>query len=308
MGEKRAAVDVTKVAARAQAATEGPWPIEREELSDDFSDEEQATAFPMTIGPIQSWEHALSNITDEEVAQVEADAAFISASRTDVPALCDALQEQDEELATVIAEREEARALARRLVATERVLTCVYCGEAYPPGSPTHGADVLTAHVKACSKHPLREAEAAIAAKDIELQGMRETLQNITDTRATCDGYEPADAEQAGALLALFRLTGVDAGMIAIGLRAARIKERIAAETPKVEPRYLTSTYLDGGRRKIVDHLVDGAIRSGATDVVKIYRLIAQGLGSIEQEEIVAAAVRLGARLREGQWGYPIKG
>lgn len=45
----------------------------------------------------------------------------------------------------------------------ENVLTCVYCGHAYPPGSPTHGAAVLTAHIKVCPQHPLRAAEALIA-------------------------------------------------------------------------------------------------------------------------------------------------
>ena len=56
-------------------------------------------------------------------------------------------------------ELEEARAWVKRLTGEGRVLTCVYCGEAYPPGSPTHGAEVLTEHVRTCAKHPLRAAE-----------------------------------------------------------------------------------------------------------------------------------------------------
>jgi hypothetical protein len=44
----------------------------------------------------------------------------------------------------------------------ENVLTCVYCGTAYPPGTPTHGSPVLTEHIKVCSKHPLRAAEEKI--------------------------------------------------------------------------------------------------------------------------------------------------
>ncbi len=66
------------------------------------------------------------------------------------------------DIARLTAERDEARAWVRRLTATERVLTCVYCGEAYPPGTPDHGADVLTAHVRTCAKHPMREAEAEV--------------------------------------------------------------------------------------------------------------------------------------------------
>jgi hypothetical protein len=47
----------------------------------------------------------------------------------------------------------------------DKIITCVYCGEAYPAGTPTWGSDVqvLTDHIKVCSKHPMREAEAQIA-------------------------------------------------------------------------------------------------------------------------------------------------
>jgi len=44
------------------------------------------------------------------------------------------------------------------------ILTCVYCGEEYPAGTPASGADiqVLTDHIRICKKHPLRKAEEAI--------------------------------------------------------------------------------------------------------------------------------------------------
>ncbi len=38
-------------------------------------------------------------------------------------------------------------------------LTCVYCGHAYPEGTPPHGAQVLTDHIKVCEKHPMRKLE-----------------------------------------------------------------------------------------------------------------------------------------------------
>jgi hypothetical protein len=60
-------------------------------------------------------------------------------------------------------ERDEAREWVRRLTAESRVLTCVYCGHAYPPGSPEHGAEVLTEHIKVCEKHPMRALEAELA-------------------------------------------------------------------------------------------------------------------------------------------------
>ena len=42
------------------------------------------------------------------------------------------------------------------------ILTCVYCGMAYPEGTPPHGSKVLTDHIKVCEKHPMREAEKKI--------------------------------------------------------------------------------------------------------------------------------------------------
>lgn len=63
-------------------------------------------------------------------------------------------------IATLIAERDEARAWVRRLTADARVLTCAYCGTAYPPGTPASNATALNEHVRACTKHPLRQAEA----------------------------------------------------------------------------------------------------------------------------------------------------
>jgi len=38
-------------------------------------------------------------------------------------------------------------------------LTCVYCGHQYPEGTPPHGAQILTDHIKVCEKHPMRKLE-----------------------------------------------------------------------------------------------------------------------------------------------------
>ena len=40
-----------------------------------------------------------------------------------------------------------------------RVLTCVYCGQEYPQGTPTSGHQVLTDHIKVCEKHPMRKLQ-----------------------------------------------------------------------------------------------------------------------------------------------------
>ena len=37
---------------------------------------------------------------------------------------------------------------------------CAFCGTAYPPGTPDTQHALLTAHVRVCPKHPMREAEA----------------------------------------------------------------------------------------------------------------------------------------------------
>lgn len=53
-----------------------------------------------------------------------------------------------------IADIEQAVAAAYQ--AATQSLTCVYCGHAYPPGTPSHGAQVLTDHIRVCEKHPMR--------------------------------------------------------------------------------------------------------------------------------------------------------
>ena len=51
-------------------------------------------------------------------------------------------------------------------------LTCVYCGMAYPEGTPPYGAQILTDHIKICEKHPLRKAEATISKLRAALAGL----------------------------------------------------------------------------------------------------------------------------------------
>ena len=61
---------------------------------------------------------------------------------------------------------DEAELRGRNSVTT---LTCVYCGHVYEPGTPSHGAAALTAHVKVCAKHPMsrfRRALESIAADE----------------------------------------------------------------------------------------------------------------------------------------------
>ena len=44
----------------------------------------------------------------------------------------------------------------------DRILTCVYCGMAYPQDTPAHGAKILTDHIRVCEKHPMRKLRTAL--------------------------------------------------------------------------------------------------------------------------------------------------
>ena len=62
------------------------------------------------------------------------------------------------------------------------ILTCVYCGMAYPEGTPPHGSKVLTDHIKACEKHPMRKLREALvglvgASTKEELEAMEFALR-----------------------------------------------------------------------------------------------------------------------------------
>ena len=72
----------------------------------------------------------------------------------------------------LISERDEAREWAKRLQKTTQTLTCVYCGIEYPPGSPTHGSEVLTEHIRVCPEHPMRELEE-------EKQALTNRIENL---------------------------------------------------------------------------------------------------------------------------------
>jgi oligoribonuclease NrnB/cAMP/cGMP phosphodiesterase (DHH superfamily) len=56
--------------------------------------------------------------------------------------------------------------------ATARILTCVYCGHEYPQDTPAAGDQVLTDHIRTCAKHPMREAQQAIAKLHSALAGL----------------------------------------------------------------------------------------------------------------------------------------
>ncbi len=97
-------------------------------------------------------------------------------------------------------ERDEARDWVRRLTAAERTLTCVYCGHAYPPGTPAHGSDVLTAHIEMCEKHPAaglrRHLEAAEQSARLAMGRVGEAWRQADDVPAR--RMQPADLLRRG--------------------------------------------------------------------------------------------------------------
>lgn len=133
---------IDAIRGRCEAATPGPWlqPLDDEQRGIVSAESPKTSLLAL-------------DVDNMAIFAREEDATFAACARADVPAL---LAEVDR----LTSERDEARAWVRRLTASDRVLTCVYCGEAYPPGTPDHGADVLTAHVRTCPKHPMRKAEA----------------------------------------------------------------------------------------------------------------------------------------------------
>jgi len=63
-----------------------------------------------------------------------------------------------DEIAEALAERERLLKERKAIQSQSCVLTCVYCGQAYPPGTPASNHDALTEHIKQCPRHPLAAA------------------------------------------------------------------------------------------------------------------------------------------------------
>lgn len=90
----------------------------------------------------------------------------------------------------------------------KNILTCVYCGMAYPEGTPPHGSKVLTEHIKVCGKHPMREAEQKINKLRNALSGLvgvstKKELQAVEFAMRTTPGIEKDKIDSINAIHAL---------------------------------------------------------------------------------------------------------
>ena len=64
-----------------------------------------------------------------------------------------------------------------------QVVTCVYCGQAYPPGTPTSQHELLTAHIKICEKHPMRVAEQRIRILEAQNMLLQHEVADLKEIR-----------------------------------------------------------------------------------------------------------------------------
>ena len=78
-------------------------------------------------------------------------------------------------------------------------LTCVYCGIVYPEGTPPHGAQILTDHIKICEKHPMRKAEETISKLKAALSGLvgASTKKELEMMEAVIRSVPAPDADRA---------------------------------------------------------------------------------------------------------------
>ncbi len=108
-------------------------------------------------------------------------------------------------------ERDEARLWAV-VHGVHQILTCAYCGHAYPKGTAASGVKVLTDHLTVCEKHPMRQLEAKVvellAQQPLEFtQGFGAAIASLIRDHdrptmavdiATSSGLQFKDFEESG--------------------------------------------------------------------------------------------------------------
>jgi hypothetical protein len=89
-----------------------------------------------------------------------------------------------------------------------QIITCVFCGQEYPIGTPSHGSEILTEHIKVCERHPMRKAEADIAILRAALVGLigSDSEQELRQMEATMRVLPAPDADKAASINAIHAL------------------------------------------------------------------------------------------------------
>lgn len=68
-----------------------------------------------------------------------------------------------------------------------QVLTCAFCGQEYPPGTPSSQHKLLLEHVLVCADHPMREVERKLASVQNDIERMAKDTERMDwlDANAT---------------------------------------------------------------------------------------------------------------------------
>jgi hypothetical protein len=88
---------------------------------------------------------------------------------------------------------------------SERILTCVYCGQEYPQDTPAYGDKILTDHIKICSKHPMREAEYKIKKLREALIGLVgcDNTKDLEEMKTTINTFMSSNISLKDALVTI---------------------------------------------------------------------------------------------------------
>lgn len=89
-----------------------------------------------------------------------------------------------------------------------QIITCVFCGQEYPIGTPSHGSAILTEHIKVCNRHPLRKAESDIALLRAALVGLIgvDTEAELRQMEAAMRSLPAPEADKAVSINAIHAL------------------------------------------------------------------------------------------------------
>ena len=96
----------------------------------------------------------------------------------------------------------------------DRVVTCAFCGQEYPAGTPTHGASVLGEHIKTCVSHPIRDVEKKVVTLRSALARLigTEDVAELRQIESTIRMAQVPDEDKAAAINAIHALIETSTG------------------------------------------------------------------------------------------------
>lgn len=79
-----------------------------------------------------------------------------------------------------------AQIIANHWHCNTQILHCAFCNQAYPPGTPDSQYELLSAHIRVCSKHPMRKVEA-------ERDALRAQIHDLCHDMHVPESVTPAE-------------------------------------------------------------------------------------------------------------------